>query len=56
MTPTKLKALRKEFTGHGTNVLHSEYDRGYFNAIEGYVRKLEREGPAREPSNAEKAK
>ncbi len=56
MIPTKLKTLRKEFAQHGTNVLHSDYDRGYFEAVESYLRKLEREGPQREPSNPQKAK
>lgn len=55
-TPTKLKTLRKEFAHHGTNALHSDYDRGYFQAIESYMRKLEREPPSREPSNDRKAK
>ena len=56
MTPTKLKTLRREFAHHGANVLHSDYDRGYFQAIENYVRRLEREGPPREPSNDRKPK
>jgi hypothetical protein len=52
MTPTKLKTLRKEFAQHRNNGLHSDYDRGYFQAVETYLRKLEREGPPREPPNA----
>ena len=56
VTPTKLKTLRKEFAQHVTNGLHSDYDRGYFQAVETYLRKLEREGPPREPPNAQKAK
>jgi len=56
MTPTKVKALRKEFAQHGTNGLHSDYDRGYFQAVESYLRKLERDGPPREPTNSQKTK
>jgi len=56
MTPTKVKALRKEFAQHETNELHSDYDRGYFQAVETYLRKLERDGPPREPTNSEKTK
>ncbi len=55
MTPTKVKTLRKEFGQHNANALHSDYDRGYFQAVESYLKKLEREGPARESSNPEKA-
>jgi len=55
MTPTKLKTLRKEFAQHGTNELHSDYDRGYFEAVESYLRKLEREGPPRAPPETQKA-
>ena len=56
MTPTKVKTLRKEFAQHETNELHSDYDRGYFQAVETYLRKLERDGPPREPTNSEKTK
>lgn len=41
-TPKNLKALRKEFAMHGTNTLHTDYDRGYFQALETFIRKLER--------------
>jgi len=50
MTATKIKTLRKEFAQQNTNTLHSDYDRGYFQALESYMRKLEREGPPREAS------
>ena len=40
-TQKKLKELRKEFTNHEANVLHTEYDKGYFRALESYIRKLE---------------
>jgi hypothetical protein len=55
-TPAKVKTLRREFgQQHTANVLHSDYDRGYFQAVESYLKKLEREGPPRESSNAQKA-
>lgn len=41
-TPTKLRTLRREFAVQGTNVLHADYDRGFFMALETYMRKLER--------------
>lgn len=44
MTQKKLRTLRKEFTDHGRSALHSDYDRGYFQALESYVRKLEHSG------------
>jgi hypothetical protein len=56
LTPTKVKALRKEFAQHETNGLHSDYDRGYFQAVETYLKKLERDGPSREPANSQKTK
>jgi hypothetical protein len=56
MTPTKIKAVRKEFAEHGTSALHSDYDRGYFQAVEIYFRKLERNGPPREPANPQRGK
>ncbi len=56
MTPANLKTLRKEFGQHTTSALHSDYDRGYFQAVESYLKKLEKEGPpVREPSDAAKA-
>jgi len=47
-TPTKLKTLRREFATQGTNMLHSDYDRGFFLALETYMRKLERSGGMQE--------
>jgi hypothetical protein len=41
-TPTKLRTLRREFAAQTTNGLHTDYDRGYFQALENFVRKLER--------------
>jgi hypothetical protein len=40
-TPKKLKVLRREFASHTRSSLHSDYDKGYFRALESYVRKLE---------------
>ena len=42
MTQKKLRTLRKEFADHGKVTLHSDYDRGYFQALESFIRKLER--------------
>jgi len=41
MTEKKLRALRKEFANHTKSNLHSEYDKGYFQALENFVKKLE---------------
>jgi hypothetical protein len=43
-TQKQLKTLRKEFAAQSTNTLHTDYDRGYFQVLESYVRKLERSG------------
>jgi hypothetical protein len=40
-TEKKLRALRKEFANHTKSTIHSAYDRGYFQALENFVRKLE---------------
>ena len=40
-TEKKLRALRREFTNHTKSNLHSEYDKGYFQALENFARKLE---------------
>jgi hypothetical protein len=50
-TPKKLKALRKEFAIQGTNRLHAGYDIGYFQALENFIRKLERSDIPQEPTN-----
>jgi hypothetical protein len=42
MTQKKLKTLRREFVDHGKSTLHNDYDRGYFQALESFIRKLER--------------
>ncbi len=42
MTQKTLKTLKREFADHTKNALHSDYDRGYFQALEGFIRKLER--------------
>jgi hypothetical protein len=41
-TQRKLRELRKEFANHTTRTLHSDYDKGYFQALENYIRSLER--------------
>jgi len=55
-THKNLKDLRKEFALHETNVLHSDYDRGYFQALENYMRKLERSDLSAESPSEQKAK
>jgi hypothetical protein len=52
-TPTKLRTLRREFSAQIMNGLHTDYDRGYFQALEGFVRKMERSDITEEP-NVEK--
>jgi len=44
-TTKNLKALRREFSRDAKNPLHGDFDRGYFETLESYVRKLERIGP-----------
>ena len=53
-TPTKLRTLRREFSAQTANVLHTDYGRGYFQALEGFVRKLERSETTSEPNNGKK--
>jgi len=43
-TQKQLKTLRKEFAAQATNSLHTDYDRGYFQVLEGYMKKLEQAG------------
>lgn len=50
-TQKKLRLLRREFASHTTNNLHSDYDKGYFQALENYIRKLERSGLAQEATS-----
>ena len=40
-TQKQLKTLRKEFAAQAANSLHTDYDRGYFQVLESYMRKLE---------------
>jgi hypothetical protein len=54
-TPKNLKTLRREFSQQTKNGLHGDFDRGYFQALESYLRKLEQAGPAGEPAAAKKA-
>ena len=54
-TVKNFKTLRKEFTTQTKNPLHAEFDRGYFQALEGYMRKMERSGPVeQQPANSRK--
>jgi len=56
-TEKKLRALRKEFTNHTKSNLHAEYDKGYFQALENFVRKLENSNlPQEETGEAQKQK
>jgi hypothetical protein len=50
-TTKNFKVLRREFGREAKNPLHGDFDRGYFEALESYVRKLERTGPT-EPTEA----
>jgi hypothetical protein len=37
----QLKALYNEFTAQAQNPLHADYDRAYFQVLQGYVKRLE---------------
>jgi hypothetical protein len=54
-TPNNLKTLRKEFGQQAKNTLHADFDRGYFQALEAYVKVLERSSPTEEPPSPKKA-
>ena len=54
-TPKNLKTLRREFSQQTKNGLHGDFDRGYFQALESYMRKLEQAEPIGEPATAKKA-
>ena len=49
-TPKALKTLRREFSQQTKNTLHDDFDRGYFQALEAYVRVLEQSTPAEQRS------
>jgi hypothetical protein len=53
-TPTKLRNIRREFAAQTENGLHTDYDRGYFQALEGFIRKLERSDLPTEPNGEKK--
>ena len=55
-TPKKLKAIRKEFAIQTTNRLHAGYDIGYFQALENFIRKLERTDILQEPTDKKENK
>lgn len=54
-TPKNFKTLRREFSQQAKNGLHGDFDRGYFQALESYMRKLEHAVPPAEPANTKKA-
>jgi len=55
-TVKNFKTLRKDFAAQTRNSLHGEFDRGYFQALESYMKSLERAGPPEEqPANPRKA-
>ena len=47
-TQKELKALRKEFQAQATFTLHTDYDRGFFQVLESYMKKLEQAAPQSE--------
>ena len=49
-TPKNLKALRREFGQQVKNPLHGDFDRGYFQALEDYVKVLEHSNVAEQPA------
>ena len=55
-TQKKLRELRKEFANHTTNSLHSDYDKGYFQALENYIRSLEQADLSHDVKGGDKQK
>ena len=53
-TQKNLKALRREFSEQTRNTLHSDFDRGYFQALEAYAKLLEHAGPSEHSEPAKK--
>jgi len=53
-TQKNLKGLRREFAQQARAPLHSAFDRGYFQALEGYARLLEQIGPAEQETSPKK--
>ena len=53
-TQKNLKALRKEFAQETKNTLHGDFDRGYFQALESYLKLLEQAGPSEQRPDAKK--
>ena len=41
-TRKELRTQRKEFAREAMNQLHTDYDRGYFQVLESFMKKLER--------------
>jgi hypothetical protein len=46
--------LRREFSQQAKNALHSDFDRGYFQALEAYAKMLEHANPPEQPADAKK--
>ena len=53
-TQKQLKTLRKEFAGQAANTLHTDYDRGYFQVLESFMKRLERAGSHPDQSDGDK--
>jgi hypothetical protein len=53
-TPKNLKTLRREFAQQAKNALHGDFDRGYFQALEAYVRALEESSRVEQPADSKK--
>lgn len=53
-TPTKLRSIRREFTAQTENGLHTDYDRGYFQALERFIKRLERSNLTAQPNGEKK--
>ena len=54
-TQTQLRELRREFSLQTSNPMNADYDRGYFQVLEGFLRKLERSNPQSKASSAVKS-
>jgi hypothetical protein len=53
-TQKNLKTLRREFSQQTKNALHSDFDRGYFQALEAYAKILEHADSSEQPPNEKK--
>lgn len=55
-TQKNLRTIRREFAAQAADQLHTDYDRGYFEVLGNYVRKLERAGNLNENLSTAKKK